>query len=135
MENNLQSLLDLGFESVGEWKLRFDQLSFQIDRYKEKKNILYAFVGDGKILYIGKSDQTLYQRMNGYKNPGPTQSTNINNHSRMKGNLEQNKRTLIYIFFQKEDLIYRGVNVNLAAGLEDNLITIFKPPWNNLGSR
>jgi len=124
MDNNLQKLIDLGFELVGKWRLRLDQLSFQISQYQEKKNILYAFVESGKILYIGKSTQTLYQRMNGYKNPGPTQSTNINNHSRIKENLEQNKRIEIYVFVQNDDLIYRGVKVNLAAGLEDNLITI-----------
>jgi hypothetical protein len=84
MDHNHQLLIDLGFELVGEWQLKFDQLSFQINRHQKEKNILYALVESKDILYIGKSTQTLYPRVNGYKNPGPTQSTNINNHSRIK---------------------------------------------------
>ena len=135
MEDNLQRLLELGFGPAGEWQLKSGQLSFQLDRYREGKNILYAFVANGQVLYIGKSTRTLYERMNNYKNADSTQRTNIKNYSRIKEDLEHNKRIEIYVFIRNESLIYRGVMVNLAAGLEDNLITMFKPPWNDLGNR
>ena len=59
-------------------------LQFRLTQYINERNILYAFVAQGEVKYIGKSTQTLSGRMNGYKHPGPTQSTNINNNVRLK---------------------------------------------------
>lgn len=85
-------------------------------------------------MYIGKSTQTLYKRMMGYKNPGPTQSTIINNNARIKKTLSENHSVEIYVFVQPEDYLYRGVKVSLAAGMEDNLINYLNSPWNNIGN-
>jgi len=134
MDNDLVSLSNLGFEFIGEWILEFDTIDFRLQKHKDRSNILYAFVVDEKIMYVGKSTQTLYKRMMGYKNPGPTQSTNINNNARIHKTLSDNRPVKIYVFVQDQDYYYRGVKVNLAAGLEDNLIDLFKSSWNNLGN-
>lgn len=134
MINDLEFLSSLGFELIGGWFLNFSGIDFHLQKYKDKNNILYAFVVDEKIMYVGKSTQTLYKRMMGYKNPGPTQSTNINNNARIRKNLSENHPVLVYVFVQSEDYLYRGVNINLAAGLEDNLISLLNPPWNALGN-
>ena len=134
MDNELEFLAKLGFELVGEWSLKLNCIDFQLQKHKDKTNILYAFAVDKKVMYIGKSTQTLYKRMIGYKNPGPTQSTNINNNARIHKILNDNRSVDIYVFIQVEDYFYRGVKVNLAAGLENNLIGLFNSPWNNLGS-
>jgi hypothetical protein len=63
MSNDLEFLSNLGFELVGEWILKFDTIDFRLQRHQEKNNILYAFLVDEKIMYIGKSNQTLYKRM------------------------------------------------------------------------
>jgi hypothetical protein len=134
MTDNLEFLLNLGFELTGEWIQKFDSIDFRLQKHKDKNNILYAFVVDESVMYIGKSTQTLYKRMMGYKNPGPTQSTNIKNNARIHTALSENRSVVIYVFVQKEEYLYRGVNVNLAAGLEDNLIKLLNLPWNNLGN-
>ena len=134
MNSSLEMLLQLGFEQTGEWQLRFDQIYFHLERHGNERNILYAFVVDETIMYIGKSTQTLSQRMNGYKNPGSTQNTNIGNHAHIRRILEEKGRIMIYVFVQKEDVVYRGVKVNLSAGLEDNLNILLKPSWKNLGA-
>jgi len=124
-------LLDLGFEEVGEWLFEGGSLQFRLTQHSNERNILYAFVAQGEVKYIGKSNQTLNGRMNGYKHPGPTQSTNINNNARIKDLLHKGIPVQILAFVQKEEMFYHDVPINRAAGLEDNLIARIRPPWNN----
>lgn len=131
--DKVQVLLSLGFEEAGEWILDENSLSFRLSRHKNERNILYAFVAQGNVKYIGKTTQTLYKRMNGFKNPGPTQSTNIRNHHRIVDLLERGIRVGILVFVQKQPFTYEGIRVNLAAGLEDGLIEHVGPEWNQLG--
>jgi hypothetical protein len=124
-------LLDLGFEGIGEWFLENGSLQFKLAKYGNELNILYAFIVQGDVKYIGKSNLTLYARMNGYKNPGPTQSTNIDKKARIVDSLRNGISVQILAFLQKERMFYRGAPINLAAGLEDGLLTRIRPPWNN----
>jgi hypothetical protein len=130
---NKQFLLDLGFEEIGEWIIEAGTLQFILRHYQNNSNILYAFIAQSEIKYIGKSTQTLLGRMNGYKNPGPTQSTNIKNNSRIKELLIKGTPVQILVLVQKEEMLYRGMPIILAAGLEDNLIARLRPPWNERG--
>ncbi len=98
-----------------------------------ESNILYAFVSREQVLYIGKTARTLSQRMYQYQKPGPTQRTNIVNHANIKGVLDQGETIQILVFAPKEQVQYRGMPVNLAAGLEDALISRLKPTWNRMG--
>ena len=126
-----QFLLEFDFENVGEWLFEGSSLQFRLSQHSNEQNILYAFVAQEEVKYIGKSNQTLAGRMNGYKNPGPTQSTNINNNTRIIELLHKGIAVQILAFVQKEEMLYRGVPINRAAGLEDNLIARIRPPWNN----
>jgi len=128
--DTVQFLLELGFEEVGEWLIEEDSLQFSLTRHRNEQNILYAFVVQGEVKYIGKSNLTLSRRMNGYKQPGPTQNTNIRINSRIKDLLHKNISVQILAFVEKEKILYRGVPINLAAGLEDNLIARVRPQWN-----
>jgi hypothetical protein len=127
-------LLELGFEAVGEWHLDGESLAYTLSQHGAERNILYSFVVGGEVMYLGKSTQTLKQRMNGYRNPGPTQSTNIGDHAAIRKVLRQGGIVQILVFVQKEAMVYRGIPVNLAAGLEDPLIARFKPAWNKRGN-
>ncbi len=73
---------------------------------------------------------TLYQRLNGYKNPGGSQKTNIWVNKNIMDSLSNNEVIEIYLFSPKDSLFYKGFLVNLHAGLEDTLITEFQPKWN-----
>jgi hypothetical protein len=85
-------------------------------------------------LYIGKTIRSLSQRLYGYVNPGPSQSTNIKNRQKIETILRQGKEIKIFVFAPHgNEIVYRGIPVNLAAGLEDSLIRIVKPPWNDTG--
>ena len=54
-------------------------------------NILYAFISEGNVNYIGKTIQPLKGRMYGYENPGPTQLTNIRVNKKIGELLSQGK--------------------------------------------
>jgi hypothetical protein len=129
--DNRRFLINFGFEEVGEWLFADGPLQFVLTRHWDEQNILYAFVTQEEVKYIGKSSQTLRGRMNGYKQPDPTQSTNINNNARIKDLLLKGIPVQILAFVQKDEMLCRGLPINLAAGLEDILIARIRPPWNN----
>jgi hypothetical protein len=123
----------MGFRQVGEWTLETQRIQFTLNDAASAKNVLYAFVITDKVMYIGKTIQTLRQRMNGYRNPGSTQSTNIKANKLISETLALNQSVAIYALPDNGLLYYGGFHVNLAAGLEDNLVSALKPAWNRAG--
>ncbi len=131
---NIAKLMRVGFEVVGEWVLEDGVVKYRLSKYDKARKILYAFVTAGQVLYIGKSVRSLAQRLNGHMKPGPTQSTNIKNHQNIRDALRQGKEVKILVFAPAEDeIVYRGIPLNLAAGLEDSLIAEIQPLWNDAG--
>lgn len=126
-------LQKLGFEEVGEWVLRDDALQLRLARYGQESGILYAFVAESAVKYIGKSSRTLEQRLYGYSRPGPTQHTNLRIRPAIEELLRQGQRVQILALVQKEEILYRDMPLSLAGGLEDALIARFSPPWNVRG--
>ena len=81
---DIKLLVDIGFEKVGYWNIVNKAIDYQLSKFASSKGILYAFVANNRVLYIGKTVRTLNQRMYGYKNPGPTQKTNIKNNQNIE---------------------------------------------------
>jgi hypothetical protein len=129
----LQRLENIGFRLVGEWSLKGDQPKCTLTDQAKARKVLYAFVSDGAVVYIGKTIQTLQQRMRGYQTPGPTQSTNIKGNKLICEALSANKPVKVFALPDNGLLHYGGFHVNLAAGLEDSLLAMLKPAWNKLG--
>ncbi len=126
----MNRLLDIGFECVGHWRLNDSDLAFELMRHGNQRNILYAFVCDGEVNYVGKTIQTLRARMQGYKSPAPNQSTNVRNNARLKAMLAEGLAVDILALPDNGLLHYGQFHYNLAAGLEDSIISIMKPQWN-----
>jgi len=127
---SLEKLVSLGFEKVGRWFWDGYDLNFEITQHAKERDILYAFVVDGEVKYLGKSIQTLHKRIYLYKNCGPSQRTNIRVRDKLRASLKSGSQVLIYAFVQKIPLMYQDIPINLAAGLEDNLIAAIRPEWN-----
>jgi len=125
-----QRLEFMGFRKVGAWRHNGGQFKCVLTDQADSENILYAFVSNGVVLYIGKTVQPLKRRMYGYQNPAPTQSTNIKGNRLIKEVLASSATVEIYALPDNGLLYYGGFHVNLAAGLEDNLIKTLEPPWN-----
>ncbi len=126
----MNRLLGIGFEPAGHWLLEDGILKVELIRHSARKNILYAFVCDGEVKYIGKTIRALSERMSGYKNPGRTQTTNINNQKRIKELLFSGVAVEILALPDGGLLHYGQFHLNLAAALEDSLIKVIDPEWN-----
>ncbi|OLE58258.1 MAG: hypothetical protein AUI36_13775 [Cyanobacteria bacterium 13_1_40CM_2_61_4] len=129
-ESNLDKLIKMRFVECGEWTAHDGQLTAKLLKCADEPKVLYAFVVDGMVVYIGKTIRSLRSRMQGYRSPGKTQFTNIRNNAKVLQALNSGKRVLIYVLPDNGLLSYGGFHVNLAAGLEDDLVKQLSPPWN-----
>lgn len=129
----MNRLVDMGFRRVGCWVASGDKIIFCLESCSDIKNVLYAFICDGTVLYIGKTTQPLKKRMYGYQNPGPTQTTNIKGNGFIRGLASSGKEVEIHALPDNGLLHYGGFHVNLAAGLEDSIVSTLKPAWNKMG--
>lgn len=128
--SGLDLLRHLGFDDVGVWRLMGNALTFELAGGTNGREILYAFICDDRVLYLGKSVHSLAHRMQHYKTPGPSQRTNIANNQRIRDLLAARKTVRIWAATRLDPIAYRGVPMNTAAGLEDPLIRRLAPPWN-----
>ncbi len=128
--DGLAPLIEVGFTIAGAWNLDGERIAFDLNDLGSARNVLYAFAVDGELMYVGKTVQPLRARMNGYRSPGPTQSTNIKNNSHIRQSLELGRQVVIYVLPDNGLLHYGKFHVNLAAGLEDSVVRELNPPWN-----
>jgi hypothetical protein len=126
----MHRLLAIGFQPAGSWSLVDGRLQFTLARLATQANILYAFACDGQVMYVGKTTQPLARRMAAYRTPGATQSTNIANHRRIVACLEADAAVDILALPDNGLMHYGQFHLNLAEGLEDDLIRKIAPPWN-----
>mgnify|MGYP002331974286 CR=1 FL=1 len=127
----IHRLEKIGFIHIGHWSMKDDKLILNVTIDKDVKNILYAFVINKKVMYVGKTTNTLQKRFSGYIDPGSTQNTNIKVNGRIKSKLSDNKKVQIYAFVDNQLLKYGDFNINLAEGLEKSIIDSLEEPfWN-----
>ena len=131
--DSLAKLEAMGFRKAADWKTEAGALECSLQELAKAQNILYAFVSDRTVLYIGKTVRPLRQRMYGYRRPHSTQSTNIKGNRLILEALSSGLSVAIYALPDNGLLYYGGFHVNLAAGLEDSLVNAIKPLWNKMG--
>ena len=130
MGDELPALKAIGFTRAGEWNFDGKGIACQLDEFDNACNVLYAFVIGDELMYVGKTVQSLRARMAGYRNPGPTQSTNIKNKQKIMKSLKEGRRVDIYVLPDNGLMHYGKFHMNLAAGLEDSIVRQLSPPWN-----
>jgi hypothetical protein len=142
-ELNAEVLLHLGFVDVGKWHPNGDVIDYQLDGENASanepllyaNNALYAFVEGDQVRYIGKTARSIRKRYVGYCRPGKKQATNQRCHSKIRNALAEGNEIRIFAFAPITHLRYAEFEINLAAGLEDDLIRQFDPPWNGKDKR
>ncbi len=135
---NADTLLNLGFKDLAVWALSKDGIEYRLDGANaqadqlllDETNSLYAFVQGELVKYIGKTALTVRERFFGYRYPNQRQRTNWRCNGKIREILEAGAVVRIFVFNPTSHLRYGDFDINLAAGLEDSLITAFKPPWN-----
>ena len=129
----MNRLINIGFRKVGYWLQNPPGINCILNDCEEACNILYCFVSDRTVLYVGKTTQSLKKRMYGYQNPGQTQTTNIKGNKNINLLLLKHKQVDIYAL-PDNGLLHFGVfHINLAAGLEDSIVKMLNPIWNKTG--
>lgn len=131
-------LLNIGFVDIGRWMPKGDAITYQLDGENasaneallDSKNALYAFVKGHDVHYIGKTSRSIRKRYVGYCRPGQRQATNRRCHNNIKMAIADDYDIRIFVFVPITHLRYSDFEINLAAGLEDELIRQFNPLWN-----
>jgi len=126
----MHRLLNIGFKKVGDWQIVNQKPIPVLIDLDKSSNILYAFVCEGNVCYVGKTVRPLKSRMYNYKNPGASQTTNIIVRKNINISLNNGKKIDIYALPDSGLLSYGDFHLNLAASLEDSIIRILNPPWN-----
>ena len=126
----MNQLLKIGFQYAGHWYLSDGLLDVELVRHARQSNVLYAFVCNGDVKYVGKTTQLLAKRLYGYKNPGKTQSTNVRNHRLIRDSLANDIAVDIFALPDNGLMNFGDFHLNLAAGLEDSIISKLQPEWN-----
>jgi len=139
MSSSLGFIEELGFKYAGKWvldgggKIKADL----IEAKKELKNVLYAFVVDEKVVYVGKT-VSLAQRMRNYRNNlDDGQFTNRKVNCEITQEIaKSDKEVLIYVL-SKDDVNSQIENFNdlikIPVSLEDGVIGKLSPKWNEQG--
>lgn len=130
----MRRLLEIGFEQVGKWQLIDQKLALVLTRMNGQRNVLYAFIHDASVLYVGKTTGSLENRMGGYLRPHASQRTNVRNHQSLLQLLRQDKVIHIYAWADTDMHRIGEFHLNYAAGLEDSIIRTIVPPWNGARS-
>jgi hypothetical protein len=131
LHDALARIEEIGFRHCGQWASGGDEsIKLSLSECAQSANVLYAFVSEGKVLYIGKTTQQLRKRLYGYQNPRSTQATNLRGNAAIHGELSEGRGVDIYALPDNGLLRLGGFHLNLAAGLEDSLINDLRPPWN-----
>ncbi len=130
----MNRLINIGFRKVGKWSQTPSGIEYALHDCADARNILYCFVCDQIVLYVGKTTQSLKKRMYEYQNPGPTQSTNIKVNKNIYNFLADGKQVVIYALPDNGLLRSGEFHINLAAGLEDSIVKTLNPIWNKMGT-
>ena len=130
----MDRLTNIGFRKVGAWSQTASGIQCTLNECAEARNILYCFVCEQTVLYVGKTVQSLKKRMYGYQNPGASQSTNVKGNKNISILLSEGKPVDIFAL-PDNGLLHFGVfHINLAAGLEDSIVKSLNPIWNKTGT-
>lgn len=126
----MQRLIKIGFRKVGEWTLADSGIFPNLTDLANEKNVLYAFISDGEVLYVGQTTGLLKTRMDQYGRPGKRQNTNIKNNRLIHEALSSRKKIEIYAFADGGLHCVGDFHLNFAAGLEQGIVDLINPEWN-----
>jgi len=97
---------------------------------------VYAFVANDEICYVGKTHDRLRRRLRKYINPNNTGLTSSRFRRRINEALHAGKEVKVFFISPDEHTVpWKGLSLNVIAGLEEGLIQDLQPVWNSHGIR
>lgn len=131
----MQKIIDLGFTKSADFRLNKDALEYVIHEHAGASPCLYAFIeclsgsdedsANNQIFYIGHTRRTFKQRMDDYKR-GHGKAVNNRVHNHIRARLSDGARVESWIWIDALSLQMRDLKVDVAAGLEYDLINFYR---------
>jgi hypothetical protein len=110
MKSDREKLVQLGFKPAGYWEIVDGSLRYALHNHAQVRGVLYAFICAGRVRYVGKTRLTLQERMNGYRNPGKSQRTNVRNNRYINKELKRMHGVQILVFPARKRT-YKGYSI------------------------
>jgi len=134
--SNLDDLRQIGFKRAGVWISKDDDgIIYEEDKeFTNDENALYALVVEEDVRYVGKTARTIRDRMRNYEYADSSQKTNIKIKGHIKDLHEKGKIVKVYSLIDDGLIHFGRFHLNLAAGLEDDIINKLAPEWNEIGT-
>ncbi len=129
----LSRILESGFVKVGRWEIHEGKLMCNLVKEQTSFNVLYAYIVDDEVLYVGKTTIRLKDRMYQYQNPDRRQKTNLRVNELLSKAVSDGREIKVFALPDPGDMDYHGFHLNLAAGIEDSVISQLQPTWNKIG--
>ncbi len=115
-------LRKLGFVPSGALTWGGDQVGLELSVFSHSRDRgVYGLVIDEEIQYVGKTGLEFYRRVYSYKNPGPSQQTNIRINRLLTESLPLSSDRKCEIWFLPDERIRQG---KLRLQLGDSLLEI-----------
>jgi hypothetical protein len=115
LPNRIENLVKLGFAQVGEWRRTISGIECVYSVEVDLKRALLAYVVSDTVVFIGREAG----------GGGGYVGRSIRNA------LARNKGILVFALTDWEPCTHKGMDVNVAAGIEDELVERMQPPWNS----
>ncbi len=129
---DLRTLLDAGFEKVGEWRSNGGDLVLEASADLNRPGAVYAFVAEGHIVYIGVAQRPLSQRFRFYVKPAVSHTTSQRIKVLLLSALDS-QQIIEIVAIWPDQSEWNGLPVDTAAGIESALISVARPVWNKRG--
>jgi hypothetical protein len=126
----LTRLLNIGFRYVGEWHLVRKKLGYTLYSENDSRNLLFAFVSETEILYIGEISESFKRMLYGYQKTNAAQTPDCTLNRLLSELLQAGGIVEIYALPDHGLLQVGDSYIDLASILEENLIAVLKPKWN-----
>jgi hypothetical protein len=117
-----------GFVRIGEWRRTESGEGLRLEGEAERLAGVYAYVVDGEVRYVGSAQRGLHTRFRRY-----IATKTMRTSGRIKGKIIEclKKGSLVEVFtFSPPAFDWRGLPIDLVAGLEEGLIRSMRDLWN-----
>lgn len=123
----MEKLLELGFKKIGIWKKSEKNISFELTEFKDSADIIFAFVQNSTVVYMGVSSGNFETFLSTFINPSniDLEKTGIKN-SLLKA-LNNNE---VYIYALKNKKWF-GLAARFSPVEIANLKKEINPSWNS----
>lgn len=128
----INDLIAGGFSLSARWLI--SEGTLRMDKPMPKERGVYAFVMEGRAVYVGLATMGLAKRLYFYGKPGATQKTSLRLNALLQGEIGSGSVIDIYTAMPP-NLRWNGLPVSGDAGLELGLIETFDLSWNIRGAR